>query len=126
MALLYTLPRAIGMQRAKELMYTARSISAKEAKDIGMLYGIYSSTELIPAAKEIANRLAKGSKPAISLTKKIVNRSFQSDYATMAELESDAQAILFSTKFHVEAVNRFQSKEPPLYNWDKMDGSKLS
>ena len=124
MALLYALPRAIGMQRAKELMYTTRSISAKEAEDIGMLYGIYSPNELMPAAKEIANRLAQGSKAAISLTKKIVNRSFLSDYATMAELESDSQAILFSTRFHEEAVRRFQLKEPPLFNWDKMDSSK--
>ena len=124
MALLYTLPRALGMQRAKELMYTARSITAKEAEDMGMLYGIYSSNELMPAAKELAVRLAEASKPAIGLTKKLINRSFQSDYATMAELESDGQSILFSTKFHKEAVRRFQSKEPPLYNWDKMDGSK--
>ena len=41
----------------------------------------------------------------------------------MAELESDGQAILFSTEFHKEAVRRFQSKEPPLYNWDKMGES---
>ncbi len=123
MAVLYTLPRAIGMQRAKEIMYTARSISAKEAEDLGMLYGVYSSNELMPAAMELAGRLAQGSKSAISLTKKIVNRSFQSDYATMAELESDGQAILFSTDFHKEAVRRFQSKEPPLYNWDKMGES---
>ena len=123
MAVLYTLPRAVGMQRAKELMYTARSITAKEAEDMGMLYGVFSLNELMPAAMELAGRLAQGSKLAIGLTKKIVNRSFQSDYATMAELESDGQAILFSTEFHKEAVRRFQRKEPPLYNWDKMGES---
>ena len=32
MALVYTLPRAVGNQRAKELMYTARSVSAEEAR----------------------------------------------------------------------------------------------
>ena len=90
---------------------------------MGMLYGVFTSNELMPAAMELASRLAQGSKSAIGLTKKIVNRSFQSDYATMAELESDGQAILFSTEFHKEAVRRFQSKEPPLYNWDKMGES---
>ncbi len=121
MAVFYTLPRAVGMQRAKELMYTARSMTAQEAEAMGMLYGVYSSNELMPAALELAGRLAQGSKSAISLTKKIVNRSFQSDYATMAELESDGQAILFATDFHKEAVRRFQNKEAPLYNWDAMD-----
>ena len=120
MAVLYSLPRAVGMQQAKELMYTARSMTAKEAEGMGMLYGVYSLIKLMPAAMELAGRLVQGSKSAIGLTKKVVNRSFQSDYATMAELESTGQAIHFSTDFHKEAVRRFQSKEPPLYNWDKM------
>jgi 2-(1,2-epoxy-1,2-dihydrophenyl)acetyl-CoA isomerase len=38
----------------------------------------------------------------------------------MAELEADAQSIVFTTDFHKEAVRRFQSKETPLYNWDAM------
>jgi len=120
MAVFYALPRAVGMQKAKELMFTARSISAQEADDMGLLYGIYPPDELLPAARALAGRLAQGSKAAIGMTKKIVNRSFQSDYATMAELEADGQAILFSTEFHQEAVRRFQNKEAPLYNWDKM------
>ena len=57
------------------------------------------------------------------MTKKIVNRSFQSDYATMAELEADGQAIMATTDYHKEAVRRFQNKEPALYNWDKMGAS---
>lgn len=123
MALFYTLPRAVGMQKAKELMYTARSMSAQEANEMGLLYGVYARDDLMPAARSLAGRLAQGSKAAIGLTKKIVNRSFQSDYATMAELESDGQAILFTTDYHREAVGRFQNKEPALYNWDKMGGT---
>jgi 2-(1,2-epoxy-1,2-dihydrophenyl)acetyl-CoA isomerase len=120
MAVFYALPRAVGMQKAKELMYTARSMTAREADAMGLLYGVYASEELLPAARTLAERLAQGSKAAIGLTKKIVNRSFQSDYATLAELEADGQAMMFSTEFHREAVRRFQSKEPALYNWDKM------
>ncbi len=120
MAVFYALPRAVGMQKAKELMFTARGISAQEADEMGLLYGIYPPDELLPAARSLAERLAQGSKAAIGLTKKIVNRSFESDYATMAELESDGQAILFATDYHREAVRRFQNKEAALYNWDKM------
>ena len=83
-------------------------MDAREADAMGLLYGIYGSEELLPAARALAGRLAQGSKAAIGLTKKIVNRSFQSDYATMAELEADGQAIMFSTEFHKEAVRRFR------------------
>jgi len=120
MAVFYALPRAVGMQKAKELMFSARGISAQEADEMGLLYGIYPPDELLPAARSLAERLAQGSKAAIGLTKKIVTRSFESDYATMAELESDGQAILFATDYHREAVRRFQNKEAALYNWDKM------
>ena len=123
MAVFYSLPRAVGMQKAKELMYTARSMDAQEANDMGLLYGIYPADDLMPAARALAARLAQGSKEAIGMTKKIVNRSFQSDYATMAELEADGQAIMATTDYHKEAVRRFQNKEPALYNWDKMGAS---
>jgi 2-(1,2-epoxy-1,2-dihydrophenyl)acetyl-CoA isomerase len=121
MAVLYALPRAVGMQKAKELMFTARSITAREAEAMDLLYAIHGEAELMTAAHTLAERLAQGSKYAIGVTKKIVNRSFQSDYAAMAEMEADAQAIMITTEFHQEAVRRFQSKEPPLYNWDAMD-----
>lgn len=120
MAVLYTLPRAVGMQKAKELMYTARSITAAEADAMGLLYAIHGSENLLPASRVLAGRLAQGSKAVIGITKRIANRSFQSDYTTMAELEADAQSIVFTTDFHKEAVRRFQSKETPLYNWDAM------
>ena len=124
MAVLYALPRAVGMQKAKELMFTARSISAREADAMGLLFAIHGEDELLPAAQALAARLAQGSKHAIGVTKQITNRSFQSDYASMAEMEADAQAIMFTTDFHKEAVRRFQSKETPLYNWDAMDKKK--
>ena len=123
MAVFYALPRAIGMQKAKELMFTSRSITAREADDMDLLFGIYGQEDLLPAAHVLAGRLAQGSKHAIGITKKIVNRSFQSDYATLAEMEADAQAIMLTTDFHQEAVRRFQDKETPLYNWDAMDGT---
>jgi 2-(1,2-epoxy-1,2-dihydrophenyl)acetyl-CoA isomerase len=121
MAVFYTLPRAVGMQNAKELMYTARSITAQEADAMGLLFSIHQADDLMPAAHAMAARLAKGSKHAMGVTKKIVNRSFQSDYATMAEMEADAQAIVVATDFHQEAVRRFQNKETPMYNWDAME-----
>ena len=54
MAVLYALPRAIGMQKAKELMFTARSITAREAEALDLLYAIYPAQDLLPAAGLIA------------------------------------------------------------------------
>ena len=121
MAVFYALPRTVGMQNAKDLMFTARSIDVAEADAMDLIYSIHPNGELLPAAHALAARLAQGSKHAIGVTKKIVNRSFQSEYSTMAQMEADSQAIMATTDFHKEAVRRFQSKETPLYNWDAMD-----
>lgn len=121
MALLYTLPRAVGNQRAKELMFTARSIDAQEAKALDLVLEIHPSEDLLAQAHKLAERLAMGSKEAIGLTKQLVNRSQNSDYATMAELEANGQAMMHETEFHREAVRRFIAKEPALYNWDEFD-----
>ncbi|MEM7253828.1 MAG: enoyl-CoA hydratase/isomerase family protein [Pseudomonadota bacterium] len=121
MALLYTLPRAVGTQRAKELMYTARSVGAEEAQALGLVLDVVPSDELMAHVDQFAKRLACGSKEAIGLTKQLVNRSFQSDYATMAELEANGQAMMHETEFHRDAVRRFVNKEPARYNWDEFN-----
>ncbi|MBT6275055.1 MAG: enoyl-CoA hydratase/isomerase family protein, partial [Chromatiales bacterium] len=107
MALLYTLPRAVGNQRAKELMYTARSFDAAEAKALGLVLSVHDSAALGQAVDAFAARLAQGSRQAIGLTKQLINRSHASDYATMAELEANGQSMMHETPFHAEAVRRF-------------------
>ena len=119
MALLYTLPRIVGTQQAKELMYTARSIDAEEAQRLGLVLRVYAPDELYHQAEQFAGRLAHGSKDAIATTKQLVNRTHHSDYDTMAELEANGQALMHESAFHREAVRRFAAKEPSLYNWDE-------
>lgn len=120
MALLYTLPRLVGTQRAKELMYTARSVDAEEALAMGLVLSVHTPEALPGAVDQMAGRLARGSKQAMGLTKLLVNRSHASDYDTMAELEASGQALMHETEFHREAVRRFVAKEPSLYNWDEL------
>ncbi len=120
MALVYTLPRLVGMAQAKDILYTARSVSAEEALDLGIVHSLHAPDELMPAARRYAGRLAKGSKSAIAATKRMTNKAFQSNYKDVAEWEADAQSLMFTTDFNREAVRRFIAKEPALYNWDEM------
>ena len=68
-----------------------------------------------------AQRLAQGSNASMALTKLVVNRSFESDYDTLAELEANGQAMMRGTEFHNEAVRRFVAKQPSLFNWDDFE-----
>ena len=121
MALAYTLPRVVGAAMAKDLMFTGRSISAREAKELGIVHSIIEEGDVLTAAQDYAARIAIGPKTAVALSKRLVNKTFQSNYNAIADAEADGQTLLFNSDFAQEAVRRFVEKEPPLYNWDTMN-----
>ena len=121
MALAYTLPRVVGAAMAKDLMFTGRSISAREAKELGIVHSIVEEGDVLTAAQDYAARIAIGPKTAVALSKRLVNKTFQSNYTDIADAEADGQTLLFNSDFAQEAVRRFVEKEPPLYNWDTMN-----
>jgi len=115
----FTLPRIVGLNNAKDLMLTARRVDAAEAKSLGLVQHIHAPDVLLSQAVDFARRLARGPVEAISLTRKLLNKSFENDYATMAQFEALAQAICMSTDYHVQAAARFSEGKSAQYDWDR-------
>lgn len=111
------LPRIIGQQRAKELVFTARTVSADEARTLGIVYEIAPEAELLPRARALAARFAGASTAAIGMAKSIMNQAFQLDAHAMSELEAYAQTVARGTDYHQQAVARFKAKQPPRFDW---------
>jgi len=116
---LYLLPRIIGLQKAKELVFSARSIDAEEAKELGIVYSIHEPDALMDAATALAARFRDASREAIGLSKNIMNQSFNLDFRALGELEAYGQAVAHDTNYHKAAVKRFLAKEPLLFDWDR-------
>lgn len=116
--IMYVLPRMVGLQRAKEIMYTGRPIPAEEATEIGLAFDIHPAEELQDAALAFAKRLQPASRKAFALTKRITNQTFELDSQSLLEMEAAAQEICFTTDYNKDAVARFTRKEPLLYNWE--------
>jgi 2-(1,2-epoxy-1,2-dihydrophenyl)acetyl-CoA isomerase len=117
---LHLLPRIVGMQKAKELVFTARTVEVEEARQLGMVYDVVEDgTALQQAAQALARRFGDASTAAIGMAKTIMNQSFESDARTIAELESYGQAMARGSAYHQEAVQRFKNKEPLRFDWDK-------
>jgi len=117
----FTLPRIVGLQRAKEIMFTGRPLDAAEAKDIGIAMEVHPADELDAAARALAARLCKANTPALGATKRIVNQSFNLDANALIEMEAAAQAIYFSSDYHEQAIRGFLDKQPLAYDWERMD-----
>ena len=115
----YTVPRLIGLAKAKELMMTARRVAADEAHQLGLIHAVHTGDTLLPEARRMARRFLSGPREALGMIKNTLNRSFDLDYLSMAELETCQQAIAMASVYHREAVARFGRGEPLLYDWDR-------
>jgi 2-(1,2-epoxy-1,2-dihydrophenyl)acetyl-CoA isomerase len=122
MGALYMVPRMVGMAVAKDLFLTARRVGAEEAKELGLVHSIFEADTLSTEARRFARRFRNGPRGAFGTTKRLLNMSFETSYASLAQLEANAQAVEACTPYHVEAVGRFLRGEPSLYDWDRDAG----
>ncbi|MFG2561199.1 enoyl-CoA hydratase/isomerase family protein [Streptomyces sp. NPDC048496] len=111
----YLLPRLIGPQRAKELMFFGDSLPAADAERLGLVNRVVPNEELEAAARAWAQRLADGPTRAIALTKQLVNASLDSDRATAFAAEAAAQEINMTTQDANEGVASFVERRAPKY-----------
>jgi len=118
---LFLLPRIVGLQKAKELVFSARAIGPEEAKEMGIVYAIHEPDTLLDEAIALAGRFRNASREAIGIAKNILNQSYNQDFRALGELEAFGQAVAHDTDYHKAAVKRFLDKEPTLFDWDKMD-----
>jgi 2-(1,2-epoxy-1,2-dihydrophenyl)acetyl-CoA isomerase len=119
MASMYLLPRAVGLGTAKELVFSARTVEAEEALQIGLVQAIHPVASLRSAALALAERFAHAPTGALGLAKQMMNRAFETDRRTVFEYEALAQSLCRESAFHRESVARFIRKGAPLYDWDR-------
>ncbi|HET6857673.1 MAG TPA: enoyl-CoA hydratase-related protein [Streptomyces sp.] len=111
----YLLPRLVGPQRAKELMFFGDSLPAAEAHRMGLVNRVVPAEELADTARAWAERLASGPTRALALTKQLVNASLDSDRAGAFAAEASAQEINMTTADATEGVASFVERRTPQY-----------
>ncbi|KAF1068532.1 enoyl-CoA hydratase/isomerase family protein [Variovorax sp.] len=117
MGAFYTLPRVVGLQRAKELIFSAREIDATEALHLGLAMEVVPAEALAARAQAIARSFAGASPVAMSIAKRALQASLGSDLQTLLEIESSGQALASNSDYAKEAVRRFAAREPAQFRW---------
>ncbi|WP_030236437.1 MULTISPECIES: enoyl-CoA hydratase/isomerase family protein [unclassified Streptomyces] len=103
----YLLPRLIGPQRAKELMFFGDALTATDAERLGLVNRVVPDGDLDKTARAWAERLGAGPTRALALTKQLVNTSLDADRATAFAAEAAAQEINMTTADAREGVRSF-------------------
>lgn len=111
----YLLPRLIGLQRAKELLFLGDDVSAEAARDLGLVNRVVPTDQVATEAGALASRLAAGPTQALALTKMLCNRSLDSDRATAFHEEAWAQEANMATHDAQEGVRSFIERRKPDY-----------
>jgi 2-(1,2-epoxy-1,2-dihydrophenyl)acetyl-CoA isomerase len=109
----YLLPRLIGLQKAKELIFFGDDLSAAEAKEIGLVNRVVPADALAATAGELAGRLATGPTKALGMAKWLLNRSFDSDRQTAFDDEAWAQELITGTVDCAEGLKSFAERRSP-------------
>ena len=112
---LYFLPRLVGLQKAKELVFTGMNIDAAEAHRIGIVNRVFPAADLLPEALRMGQQLAEGPALALAQAKEILNASSNLSLSEVMELEIYAQSLCFQTEDHKEGVVAFLEKRKPAF-----------
>lgn len=116
-AALFTLPRLVGLQRARELIYTTRELDAATARDWGLVLEVVAPADLAQRSRAVAAAMGRHSPVAFSATKAALLRSSASELAPMVDTEIQAQSLAFLSSYATEVGRRFAEKQPPLFQW---------
>lgn len=109
----YLLPRLVGLQKAKELVFFGDDLHAGDAERLGLVNKVVPAAELSATAKEWAERLANGPTRTIGFAKRLLNRSLDVDRATLFEEEALLVEMVTHTADSTEGVASFVERRSP-------------
>ncbi len=107
-----TLPRAVGEQKALDLLLTGRRIDGREAYRIGLADRLAEADDLPDAALELAGRIAEGAPLAVRSIRRTMRGSLADEVERAISGEAREQRVLFGTEDFHEGVRAVAERRP--------------
>jgi len=104
------LARSVGMNKARELIYTGEVIDAEEAQRIGLVSGVFEPDGFIDAVRERAKLIMAKGPVAVSTAKRVMNKGVDLALDSALELEKQAFSALFGSEDQSEGMAAFLEK----------------
>ena len=111
----WLLPRVVGYSKACEMAFTGDMLTAAEALACGLVSRVVPDTDLLSAAKALAERIAVNPPHAVRMAKRLLMEGRHTRLDTLLEMSAAMQALTHATPDHREAVNAFLEKRKPVF-----------
>jgi enoyl-CoA hydratase/carnithine racemase len=112
---IYRLPRYIGLRKTKELLYTGKLLSGKEAEEWGLANVSAPSDKLDQAVADFVKPMLDKSAFTMRITKLAANRGLDGDTETLIALESMTCNVAHHSEDAKEGVQAFLEKRDPVW-----------
>jgi len=112
----YFLPRRVGLARAKELVFTADIIDAREAERIGLVNRVVAAGNLEAETYALARRIADGPPQVLAAAKALLDRAPSLDLESALHWEALTQGSMIASADHREGLRAFFEKRPPRFS----------
>lgn len=109
------LPRVIGRNKAKELIFTGRRISAQEAYSLGLVNHVTAPEKLMEKTMEITQEITKNGPIALRQAKRSINLGVELELNTALALEAECYNVCLTTEDRDEGLLAFNEKRKPVY-----------
>jgi len=107
--------RLAGIARAKELIFSGKVISAREAYEIGLVNKVVPDGQLMEAVESLAAAIISAGPVGVGLAKACINRSVSLDIDSGLDFEAEAFGLCFGTEDQKEGMAAFLEKRKPTY-----------
>lgn len=108
-------PRSTGKYIAMEVCLTGEPISAARAHELGIVNKVVPDEQTVPAAQDLARRIAAKPPIAVRLIKEAVNSAFETTLSAGLAAERRSFHMLFATEDQTEGMRAFLEKRSPSF-----------
>jgi len=109
------LPRRIGLNRAREIIYSGEMFDAKSAFQWGLAAQIVEPAELLPVARSLAEKLAQKPAVAIRQAKAAIHAAVTMTEDAGLRFEQQAFGVTFASADRIEGTTAFVEKRAPAW-----------